>query len=386
MTTKIENKIARRIFMQRHGLTPSPKLKGLSQTLDHLGFVQIDSVNTLARAHDLILWNRDSSYNIDDLFHAKNRGTYFESWTHDAAALPLHSYPHWKHKFAQDKIRLERQWKSWRRGDFLKLCDGIKDQIAKNGPQCTKDVGTNEAKSSGGWWDWHPSKTALEYLWRSGDLTVCHRSGFRKYYDFAENHIPGDDLKAETSWHETLDWACEKALEHLGFATAKEIADFWDLVPLNEAKQWVEACLSDGRIVPVNVENADKTLATAFMRVQDLDALDATHSLARKIKVISPFDPMIRDRKRAKRLFGFEYTIEIFVPAAKRKYGYYVFPILKGDRFVGRIDMKRDGKTRQLNVLNMWWEKPSDAKHRDQLEAALKDISRFGECDAINGL
>ncbi|MCY4178838.1 MAG: winged helix DNA-binding domain-containing protein, partial [Litoreibacter sp.] len=133
----------------------------------------------------------------------------------------------------------------------------ISRENADQGACCSADVGADEKRSSGGWWDWHPSKTALEYLWRTGALSVCHRRGFRKYYDLTENVIPPEYLNARTYLEETVDWACNAALDRLGFATSGELANFWDLTTKEEAKTWCARGVADQSLIEIEVEGAD---------------------------------------------------------------------------------------------------------------------------------
>jgi uncharacterized protein YcaQ len=320
--------------------------------------VQLDSINTLARAQDLILFSRRPRYRPKALkaLHEKDRAL-FEHWTHDAAVVPMDYYPWWHLRRQRDAEKLKRQWRSWRRDGFETRFQTVLDQIREHGPVCAADVGAGEKRGSGGWWDWHPSKTALEYLWRSGALCVVGRDGFRKRYDLTERVIdaelcgqPPDNDHTEA----TIDWCCAGALDRLGFATPAELAAFWDHVTLEEAKQWCAEELAHGRLQPVEVTGADGSLRACYGRpdIGSDPALETQPSP--RLRVLSPFDPALRDRKRAERLFGFDYRIEIFVPEAKRKYGYYVFPILEGDRIVGRVDMKAFRDEDVLRVRALW--------------------------------
>lgn len=149
--------------------------------LGNLNFVQVDSINTMARAHDLILRSRQQCYRPVDLRKmVDHERSAFEGWTHDASILPIESFPHWQNKFTRDAVLLQQRWKTWHRGDFLAQAQTILDQIARQGPLGSRDVGKQEKRSSGGWWDWHPSKTALAYLWRTGHIAVTRRNGFSK--------------------------------------------------------------------------------------------------------------------------------------------------------------------------------------------------------------
>ncbi len=356
----ISNSRARHIFLEAHGLTAPPTGPGkgaaLQSIVDGLGFVQLDSINTVARAQHMILRSRAGQYRPKALAHLLERDrTMFEHWTHDASAISMELYPYWRMKFERDAANLKSRWKNWRRDGFEQKFDDVLKRISDHGPCCSADVGEDEARSSGGWWDWHPSKTALEYLWRSGQLSVTRRDGFRKIYDLTENVIPLNHLNSFVPDSEIIDWACGAALDKLGFATSGEIAAFWDLVTPAEAKAWCASAQASRDIIEVAITNVDGSTRKTFMRPEMLDHVPAPPPS--RVRIMSPFDPALRDRKRAERLFGFFYRIEIFVPEAKRQYGYYVFPVMEGARLIGRIDLKCFRPENCMRVKAFWPER-----------------------------
>ena len=181
---RLDNRTARAVFLDRHALAEQPagaaKGAGLLDLVQRLGFVQLDSINTVARAHDMILFSRRPAYRSTNLKRLYEREkALFEHWTHDAAVIPMSFYPHWHLRFQRDADLLKARWKNWRRDGFEQQFETVLQHIRDHGPVCSSDVGKDEKKGSGGWWDWHPSKTALEFLWRSGALTVVGRDGFR---------------------------------------------------------------------------------------------------------------------------------------------------------------------------------------------------------------
>ncbi len=385
---QIGNRTARRLFLDRHGLIAPPhgaaKGAGLAEVIGTLGFVQVDSINTVARAHDMILYARRQSYRPGGWapLVARHR-THFEHWTHDAAVIPAAYFPHWKLRFARDRARLRERWAKWREPAYEAKFDAVLDRIANHGPCCSADVGEDEERSNGGWWEWHPSKTALEYLWRTGALSVARREGFRKIYDLTERVFPDQHRAPQPDVAETVDWACRAALDRLGFATSGELAAFWDLVAPAEAKTWCADALARGEIAEVDVVMADGRLRRHFAWPGTLGAEAPEPS--QRVRILSPFDPLLRDRKRAERLFGFHYRIEVFVPEPKRRYGYYVFPVLEGDRMIGRIDMKADRSAGVLNVRAFWPEAGArmGAGRRARLEAELERVARMAGCENV---
>lgn len=325
----------------------------LEAVLHRLGFVQLDSVHTLARAHDLILWSRRGQYRPKNLMHLVGRQrSAFEHWTHDAAVIPMAFYPMWRLKFARDAARMAARWPAARRAGWEAEIDAVSRHIAEHGPTCSRDVGAPEQKGASGWWDWHPSKTALEYLWRSGRLAICHRQGFRKYYDLPERVIPAAHLNSHRDDADIVDWAMGAALDRLGFGTSGELAAFFDIVTKDNAKTWCATALARGRILEAEIGMADGSVRRSFTTEAALDHAASLPKPSGRVRLLSPFDPALRDRARAERLFGFQYRIEIFVPEAKRKFGYYVFPVLQGDRVIGRIDAKRAGDA--LGIRAFW--------------------------------
>lgn len=374
----LKNKAARALFLDRHLLSAAPsgtgKGRDLLDLITQLGFVQVDSINTVERAHHMILRARRAAYRPKHLTPLLEQDhSLFEHWTHDASIIPTEFHRHWHLRFRRDAEKLRRQWRSWRRAGFEEKVDALREQIAVEGPKSSSCVGDGEKRGSGGWWDWHPSKTALEYLWRTGQTAVTRRESFKKFYDVSERVIGAERVADIPDDAESIDWLCSAALDRLGFATPGEIAAFWDIVTPAEARIW---CAGAG-LIEIEVEGDDGTLKRAFARAGILE--ETPPKPTSRLRILSPFDPALRDRKRAERLFGFHYRIEIFVPEAKRQYGYYVFPILEGDRLTGRIDMKAMRAEDVLNVTGLWWEKGVRATpaRLKRLRAELERMARF---------
>ena len=367
----LRNPLARRLFLARHALLgPAPPTLG--GVLDALGFVQVDSVLTLARAHDLILWSRRGAYRPDDLGRLLRARGAFEHWTHDAAVLPIAAWPHWRHRFARDRERLDRRWEGWHGPGWRAEVSRALDHVAAHGA-VTSDALRDGARREAGWWNWHPGKVALEYLWRTGALAVARREGFRKVYDLSERVIPEAVRAVETSWEETRDWAAWGALDRLGFATPGEVARFLDLVSPAEAGEWAGAALRAGALEEVAVEGRDGGLRRALARPGAVAAAEALPEPGGRLRLLSPFDPALRDRARAERLFGFRYRIEIFVPAARRTFGYYVLPLLEGDRVAARLDAAREGDALVLRAL---WPERGVRWGRGRTDRLMAELAR----------
>nr|CAD6613759.1 winged helix-turn-helix domain-containing protein [Rhizobium sp. Khangiran2] len=391
MAILIPNEQARRIFLERQGLSlpPSRSLDkaGLLNLVDKLGFVQIDSIATVERAHHMILFSRNQTYRREHLQHLLEKdGELFEHWTHDASVIPSAFFRYWKHRFVRREAVIGERWRKWQGEGYDSAFEETYRRIVEGGPIMAREMKAEEHKS-GGWWNWHPNKTALEYYWHTGKLAIAGRVNFQKVYDLTERVLPAHHHEPAVSHEEFVDWACRSALTRLGFATSGEIAAFWALVTPQEAKDWVDAHRDE--LTEVVIESANGSRPRAAHALQDFPtSLDNISEPPRRIRVLSPFDPLLRDRNRAERLFNFSYRIEIFVPEPKRQYGYYVFPLIEGDRMIGRIDMKADRKAGSLDVKRLWLEPGVRASNGrlEKLEAELTRVAKFAGVERVNYL
>lgn len=386
------NADARALFLSAHGLWARPvgpaRYADVAHVVQALGFVQVDSINTVARAHDHILWSRLPAYPTGRAM-ACSAGprTLFEGWTHDAALIPVEFFKHWRHKFDADRAALAARWAGWGREGFQAEFDGVMERIASEGALSATEIGNGERQNGGGWWDWKPRKTALEYLWRTGELAICHRRGFSKVYDLTERVLPSEALNARTRAEESLEWSARAALARLGFGSPSELSAFWDIFAKQALAGWSKRLPED--ILWIDVEGADGSTRPALISADWEATLATLPPPSSRLRILSPFDPALRDRTRTARLFGFDYRIEVFVPEAKRNYGYYVFPILEGARLTGRIDIKAQRDADTLRVLGYWPEagvKLGTGRTRrlwDELErlAALARVSRIEIAD-----
>ena len=379
---KIDNRTARRLWLHSQGLgaTPTGPLD-LAAMIHALGFVQLDTIQVVSRAHHHILWSRNQNYRepMLDRLLAKDRAV-FEHFTHDASVLPMEFLPMWRRQF--DRMRAYYDRAGWVRG----LPDAaerqkIKDRIAREGALSTHDFDT---KIEGERQMWHrpPHKLALDYMWYAGELATCHRVNFTKFYDLAERVFPAHLHEVELSETDQITWLCNAALDRMGFGALGDVQRFWDAVTRDEVRSWSEAA----NLVPVTIQGADGSWTSAVAAPNIEARLAGLSPVTSRLRILNPFDPVIRDRNRLSRLFGFDYRVEMFVPAAKRIWGYYVFPILEGYRFVGRIEVKADRKAARLEVLNRWAEpgvKWTTAR-ADKLDAELDRMARFVGVESVH--
>ncbi len=373
---RITNRQARHLWLHSQGLgdTPTGKLDVLGQ-IERLGFVQLDSIQVVSRAHHHILWSRNQNYRepMLDKVLAKDRGV-FEHFTHDASVLPMQFLPMWQRQFQRKRQQMENY--NWVRGlpDAVER-QKIKDRIGAEGALSTKAFDT-KIEGPKEMWSRPPHKLALDFMWYAGELATCHRVNFTKFYDLAERVFPSHLQQVEMPDQDQVDWLCHGALDRMSFGSLGDIQRFWDAVSRSEVQDWAK---NTATLHEVEIETFDGAWVLALAPKDIGSRIEKLTPPTSRLRILNPFDPVIRDRDRLKRLFGFEYRVEMFVPAAKRIWGYYVYPILEGDRFVGRIELKADRRASELRVLKLWPESKTrwSAARDEKLQSELHRMARF---------
>lgn len=385
---KLTSQQARHLILHLQGLCRPHHLAfakdELERLIEQLGFVQLDSIRWVERAHHMTLAARSQSYRPRDLEKLHEQGSLFENWTHDASLIPTKFWKYWKHKYARDEVRLRQKFTRWQGEGFEQHVENLKQRITDKGILRARDLEKPKGQKLE-MWQWHDGKAALEFMWRTGQLSVPKREGFQKTYDLSERVIPSIHLDNFCSHDEFVDWACRSALDRLGFGTAKDIASYWDIISLDEVKAWLDERAAQ-ETLSIEVLSYDGSKAREFYARRDIEyVLRNLQKLPERIRMLSPFDPVIRDRKRLSWLFGFDYTIEIYVPAEKRKYGYYIFPLLEKDKLIGRIDAQARRADDCLHVSKVWLEakvKWSNTK-QDKLQSELLRQARLCSVSSV---
>jgi uncharacterized protein YcaQ len=361
------------VALAAQGLTrdrpPAPGLRQLRAMVRRLSVVQIDSVNVLARAHYLPGWSRLGGYDVADLDRlAYHRGDLFEYWAHEASLLPVELEPllRWrKHRaLVHEGIWGGVAAVSKNRPD---LVEAVRDRVRAEGPLAASDFGD---RALGSWWGWSDTKRALEYLFWSGQLAVAERRrSFERVYDLPERVLPPDVLAAPTPDEDEARRALLLlAARAHGVGTLADLADYFrQSVPV--ARPLLAELVIDGELVPVDVEGWS---APGYV-LPDLVVPRRADARA----LLSPFDPVVWERPRVKRLFDFDYRIEIYVPAGQRRHGYYVLPFLLGDRLVARVDLKADRQQAVLRVRGASEEPGAPDETPEALAAELQEMAAW---------
>ncbi|MDB5695055.1 MAG: winged helix-turn-helix protein [Sphingomonas bacterium] len=377
MTERLTLAQARRVAVAAQGFAQGrPKVvtaADLRRTIGRTQLHQIDSVNVLARAHYLPAFSRLGAYDIALLDRAawghRRERRLFEYWAHEASLLPLELHPLLRWRMAEaDQGSIG--WASLRAyaGERRPEAMALLKRIREDGPLAASDV--EQRTTPGGWWTWSEAKRQLEWLFWAGHVTTATRRGsFERVYDLTERIIPAAVLALPTlspaDAHKAL---VERSARALGIATEPELRDYFRLKPAQSAAA-VAALVADGVLLPTTVPGwSDR----AFLH---RDARRPRRLEARAL--LAPFDPLVWERTRTERLFGFRYRLEIYTPADRRVHGYYVLPFLLGDRLVARADLKADRQAGHLLVQQVTVEHGAPGETMRELAAELDAIAMW---------
>lgn len=340
--------------------------------IEHLGYIQIDTISAIQRAHHHTFWNRNPRYENSHLDKLVADKKIFEYWSHAAAYLPMRDYRFSLPRKNSIKSGKEKHWFSINK----KLMNSVLKRIANEGPLMAKDFEQN--KKSKGDWSSKPTKQALENLFMQGDLMITERRNFHKVYDLTERVLPKSIDISVPSSDEHFRFLITQYLKANGLGQAGEIAYL-----LKNTKALV--------VTKLNEMFENKELLKIMVADQEYFALPNIYELLEKplirnkLKILSPFDNLLIQRKRMQALFSFDYTIECYVPEVKRVYGYFSLPILWNGKLLARMDCKADRKNKIMHINNLVLE--NGLKKSDAFAAALcKELVsflKFNNCHAI---
>jgi uncharacterized protein len=341
---------ARRIALAAQGFANPdrggrPNWGAMRRSIDRMKLLQLDSVNVLVRSHYLPVFSRVGAYNVaalDERTFKNRKREMFECWAHVASLVPLDLHPlmRWRMERARSGKGIYGSLNRFASGEKAYL-ESVLDFVRRNGPTAQSDL-PDKSKGEGGWWGWSKGKLALETLFDQGLLTTAARPSFERLYDLPENVIPADILNRPTpSEGDSFRAQLELAGQALGIATEFDLRDYFRL-PVAETKIALKELIEAGTLIPVKVQ--DWAHQAYLHRAAKLPRKAGGTAL------LSPFDPLVWERSRTERIFNFHYRIEIYTPAHKRKFGYYVLPFLMGEKIAARLCLKSDRQTKRLLV------------------------------------
>ncbi|WP_057936615.1 winged helix-turn-helix domain-containing protein [Algoriphagus resistens] len=379
MKTSPMLKQLQRITLQCQGLSKASSFgkgkEAVLAALEHLGYIQIDTLSIVERAHHHTLWIRVPDYQVDYLDQLVEERKIFEYWFHAASYLPIRDF-----RYALPQmLRFKRGEARYYTNVDPKILSYVKDRIRLDGPQKVRDFNP-VGKKSGSWWDWKPAKVALEKLFMQGDLMVSGRKGMEKIYDLTERVLPSAINTTEPSPFEFAEYLVKTHLRAYGATSIKQIL-----------------YLKRGEALRKNVEFVLQTMLEAKkVRQVIIDGMPAIFVLpallenSRKIyspevQLLSPFDNSVIHRERVEQLFNFSFRLECYTPKEKREYGYFCLPILFGDEFIGRVDCKAHRKIGQLELIHLHiLDKHSEVE--SWLGLFVRAVERFSNFNGCNSL
>jgi uncharacterized protein YcaQ len=371
---------ARRVALTAQGFGNRPRGRAtaehLTAAIANLGVLQIDSVNVFERSHYMPLFSRLGTYDtavLDTMLLAPHApATHVEYWAHEAAFVPVESWPLWQWKMfaARERHATPGAWMAEHRA----LADSLVARLHADGPATFSQLEGVREKRRGSWWEWSDVKLALEYLFEDGTITAIGRTNFQRIYAPVADVIPHHLLGAGLSETDARRALMRDAVRALGVGTLTDVADYYRFRTA-PARVALDELVNSGEVVEVAVAGWTKNgkPVSGFM----LPTATIPPKAPAVSTVLSPFDPITWNRERASRMFGFDYRIEIYTPAHKRVYGYYSLPILMNDALVGRIDLKADRKTKTLIVRSAHWEPKRPANAVERLAQTLRDAAAW---------
>jgi uncharacterized protein len=341
---------ARELLLAAQGLGTVPKRATkdeVRETIRRMGVLQIDSISVVARSPYLVLWSRLGSYEPRWLDELLADGALFEYWSHAACFIPIEDYGLYR------RLMIEggEKTRTWMRAHHEEI-KHVMERVNENGPVRAAEFARTDGRG-GGWWEWKPEKRALEHLFAAGELMISRRENFHRVYDLRErvlaNALPDWEDALAPNEQEVWRALALKAVRALGVAVARWVPDYFR-TPKKGVAGLLEELADEGELVCAGIEGLDEP-AYVHPGNAELAKKILSNGLQSSVTtLLSPFDPIVWDRARASELFGFEYKIEVYTPAARRRYGYYSLPILHHGALVGRLDAKAHRKQGTFEV------------------------------------
>ena len=370
----------RRLALHGQGLTPASAFghgrTAALRAIEHLGYVQLDSISVIERAHNHTWFSRVPNFNPSLSNDMLEQGEIYEYWAHAAAYMPMRDF-----RFSLiDKARVRAGEHRSKLPKDTKLMNKVMQRIRSDGPISTRDLETPGTKRSG-WWDWKPAKKAAERLYLQGDLMICSRVGFQKTYDLTERVLPGSTSTTVPSLSEWAKHLIDEQLHCHSLVTLPGITYSRRHAGLNRAvKAEVLNRVAMAELQQVQLPDNQVYYSRPGLLDQPLPRVSS------QLQILSPFDNLVIQRARLQSLFNFDYQIECYVPAAKRRYGYFALPLLYRDELVGRIDCKAHRAQRRLTLQSVHLQcKDSDIDSVCRaLAAALPGFAKFQDCDSVS--
>jgi uncharacterized protein len=377
ITTALKSDQAKRIALNAQGLFSEDQFgkndSSILKTIQHLSYVQLDTLAVVNRAHHHILWSRNSHYVEEQAQLLMKKKLIFEYWSHAAAYLPMDDF-----RFSlirkQEYLKGRSHWFSKDKKTMAYVLDRIKSE----GPLQSKDFETDRVRGS--WFDWKPAKIALEQLFHDGTLMVSERRGFQKVYELTERIVPSHINTSFPSEEEYAEHLIRSCIRAHGIATIKDMTHLRRGM-LNSVSKKIKQLIEAQELSQIEIENSPERYFANADSAQQIKTKKSSSS--KGIHILSPFDNAIIRRDRLKQVFGYDFAIECYLPEPKRKYGYFCLPVLYNGNFIGRFDPKADKQNNIFNVKHFYLEHKIPDAFYPAFAKKLKGFAKFNGCDEI---
>ena len=384
---------ARSFILDAQGLRTGTPCKSVLDVSRRIYNIQVDTISVVSRSQDLIAFNRYPHYTEGSIWDYQKEGKLFEYWSHAMCLMPMEAFPltAWRKSHYHEEM-----WSSFRtwgieNEDIVKQ---VYKKVKEEGATKSASLGGKKVGPSTGWWDWKIEKRALDYLFYMGDLMVAYRRGFQKYYDLPERVIPAGVDTEPPSDEEAARLIVESSLSSLGLASQQDMRAYHGSMPgkklWGSKKERVEAFLDalvhDGILEEVRIIGQKDRYFTLSLYVRKLQSGFEPVREDTPVKILSPFDNIIRDRHFPEKHWGFDYVVECYLPPAKRLYGYFVLPILDRNDLAGRLDARVHREKGMLEIKSLYIEndKLKTREGLERLKAGLQDFANFHDCNSIS--
>lgn len=382
---------AQQFILEKQGLLTEQSVKSVLDVAKQIHNIQIDTISVVARSHDLTVFNRLENYKEKDIWNYQKRKELFEHYSHALCLIPIEEYPFYKWKMEDYYNRKKHSyWEKWLTVNE-KVVDYVYKRIKKEGALSSKDFKVPEERKSKGWFDWKEEKRALEHLFYCGRLLISHRIGFQKYYDLPERVLPASISHEPMEFDDIPDYLIKIIFSSIGMGNFEEFRNYissrvvkllWDNKP-NPITNFLEEKVVEGTLEEVKVEGSTQKQFILASESNNLTKIKSNESSY--VKLINPFDNIVRDRKLLLKIWNFDYKLEAYTPPPQRIFGYYLMPILDGHKFIGRLEPKAHRKEGILEIRSIYfeeWFKPT-AGFFERLAKGLSKFADFHSCNKI---
>lgn len=377
---KLDERGAKTLLLAAQGIIPRPKRRATKrdvlETIRRMGALQIDTIHVVARSPYFVLWSRLGEYDPVWLEELLEEGAIFEYWSHEACFLPIEDYPLYRGRMLAAESMGWKYSAPWVKA-HQKEINQLKAYIRERGAVRAADFERKDGKA-GGWWEWKTEKRALEMLFTAGELMIARRRNFQRVYDLRERVLPSWDDARLPSPKEVRRELALKAVRALGVAKPRWVADYFR-TNMRETLEAVNTLADEGALLSVEVEGWEEPALVhpdnlRLVKLAQSGKLEMEHTT-----LLSPFDPVVWDRARARFMFGFDYRLECYTPEPKRRYGYFTLPILRRGLLVGRLDAKAHRKEGLFEIKSLHMETGLKVSNEmiDDIARAVVECARW---------